>query len=100
MRVGEEAREAMAAEKMIGVGVQNCQVQGESTPIYRKWLGLGFLSGPNGLGFKWAWPETCNRAALNLFSGIKCSRGSRLCKNRASWSSDERKIERLIRPRV
>jgi hypothetical protein len=40
---------------MIGVGVQNCQVQGESTPIYRKWLGLGFFSGPSGLG--WIWPK-------------------------------------------
>jgi hypothetical protein len=68
LHVGEEAREAMAAEKMIGVGVQNCQVQGESTPIYRKWLGLGFHSGPNGLGFKWAWPETRTRVALNYFS--------------------------------
>jgi hypothetical protein len=45
-------------------------------PIYRHGLGLGFFSGPNGL--EWAWPKTCNRAALNLFFGIKCSRGSRL----------------------
>jgi hypothetical protein len=42
LRVGEEAREAMAAGKMIGVGVQNCQVQGESTPIYRHVVGLWF----------------------------------------------------------
>lgn len=28
-------------------------------------LGLGFLSGPNGLG--WAWPKTQNRDALNIF---------------------------------
>jgi hypothetical protein len=28
-------------------------------------LGLGFLSGPNGLG--WAWPKTHNRAVLNIF---------------------------------
>jgi hypothetical protein len=99
LRVGEEAREAMAAEKMIGVGVQNCQVQGESTPIYRKWLGLGFLSGPNGLGFKWAWPETCNRAALNIFR--KKARANFVgMQNRVNESSDERTIERLIRPRV
>jgi hypothetical protein len=45
----------VAAGKMIGVGVQNCQVQGESTPIYRKWLRLGFFSGPSGLG--WIWPK-------------------------------------------
>jgi hypothetical protein len=64
---GEEGREAMAAEKMIGVGVQNCEVQGESTPIYRKWIGLGFFSRPIGLGFKWAWLETCNRVVLNIF---------------------------------
>jgi hypothetical protein len=96
LRVGEEGREKeVAARKNAGVGVKICQV---STPIYRSsprvrvslvgqmgWLGLA---------------QTRNRAALNLFSGIKCSRGSRLCKNRASWSSDEQKIERLIRPRV
>jgi hypothetical protein len=28
-------------------------------------LGLGFLSGLNGLG--WAWPKTRNRAVLNIF---------------------------------
>jgi hypothetical protein len=57
LRVGEEAREAMAARKIIGLGVQNCQVQGESTPIYRKWLGLGFFRGPNGLGFNGLGPK-------------------------------------------
>jgi hypothetical protein len=56
----------------------------ERGPIYRRSPRVRVSNGPNGLGFKWAWPETCNRAALNLFSRIKCSRGSRLCKNRAS----------------
>jgi hypothetical protein len=37
----------------------------KGTSIYRHGLGLGFLSGPNGLG--WAWPKTQNRAALNIF---------------------------------
>jgi hypothetical protein len=37
------------------VGVQNSQVQGRSTSIYRHGLGLGFLSGLNGL--EWAWPK-------------------------------------------
>jgi hypothetical protein len=36
--------------------VQNNQMQGERAPIYRRALGLGFLSGPNGLG--WAGPNT------------------------------------------
>jgi hypothetical protein len=36
--------------------VQNSQVQGERTPIYRHVVGLGFLSGPIGLG--WAGPNT------------------------------------------
>jgi hypothetical protein len=43
--------------------VQNSQVQGRSTSIYRH--GLGFLSGPSGL--EWAWPKTLNRVALNYF---------------------------------
>jgi hypothetical protein len=45
----------LAAVVSLGVGVQNCQVQGERAPIYRHGLGLGFLSGPNvldGLGPK------------------------------------------------
>jgi hypothetical protein len=37
----------------------------ERAPIYRHVLGLGFVSGPIGLG--WALPKTCNRAALNIF---------------------------------
>jgi hypothetical protein len=45
--------------------VKICQVQGERAPIYRHGLGLGFLSGPNGL--KWAWPKTLNRVTLNYF---------------------------------
>jgi hypothetical protein len=38
--------------------MENCQGQGERAPIYRHGLGLGlgFLSGPNGL--EWAWPKT------------------------------------------
>jgi hypothetical protein len=40
----------------LGVGVNKSQMQVKGTPIYRHGLGLGFLSGPNGLG--WAWPKT------------------------------------------
>jgi hypothetical protein len=29
----------------LGVGMKNSQVRGKGTPIYRRWLGLGFLSG-------------------------------------------------------
>jgi hypothetical protein len=36
--------------------VQNSQVQGERAPIYRHVVGLGFLSGPIGMG--WAGPNT------------------------------------------
>jgi hypothetical protein len=35
----------MAAGQKIGVGVQNASNCKERAPIYRKWLGLGFLSG-------------------------------------------------------
>jgi hypothetical protein len=45
--------------------VENFQVQGRSTSIYRKWLGLGFLSGP--IGLEWAWPKILNRVVLNYF---------------------------------
>jgi hypothetical protein len=55
----------LATVVSLGVGVQNCQVQGERAPIYRHGLGLVFLSGPNGL--EWAWPKTLNHAALNYF---------------------------------
>jgi hypothetical protein len=51
LRVGEEGREKeVAARKNAGVGVQKCQMQVKGTSIYRHGLGLGFLSGPNGLG--------------------------------------------------
>jgi hypothetical protein len=67
LREGEEGREKeVAARKNGGVGVQKCQMQGERDPIYRHGLGLGFLSGPNGL--EWAWPKTRNQAALKYFS--------------------------------
>jgi hypothetical protein len=55
----------VAAETIRGVGVKNCQVQGKGTPIYRRWLGLGFLSGLGRAGM--GWPKTLNRAALNYF---------------------------------
>jgi hypothetical protein len=35
--------------------VQNNQVQGERAAIYRNEVGLGFSSGPSGLG--WIWPK-------------------------------------------
>jgi hypothetical protein len=44
--------------------VQNSQVQGERAPIYRHEVGLGFLSGPIGLG--WADPNT-KPGRANLF---------------------------------
>jgi hypothetical protein len=57
-RVGEEDREKknVAARENRGVGMENSQVQEERDPIYRRVLRLGFLSGPNGLG--WASPNT------------------------------------------
>jgi hypothetical protein len=55
----------VAAETIRGVGVKNCQVQGKGTPIYRRWLGLGFLSGLGRAGM--GWPKTLNWAALNYF---------------------------------
>jgi hypothetical protein len=54
--VEQGGRRLLAAEKFGGVGVQNSQVQGERDPIYRHVVGLGFLSGPIGLG--WAGPNT------------------------------------------
>jgi hypothetical protein len=56
LRVGEEDREAVAAGKRIGVGVQNSQGQGRGIRIYRETLGLGFQMGLIGLG--WAGPNT------------------------------------------
>jgi hypothetical protein len=47
--------------------VNKSQVQGRGVCIYREALGLGFLSGPNGLGFKWAWPKTCNSGCAKYF---------------------------------
>jgi hypothetical protein len=60
-----EGRRGVAAETIRGVGVKNCQVQGKGTPIYRRWLGLGFLSGLGRAGM--GWPKTLNWAALNYF---------------------------------
>jgi hypothetical protein len=71
-------KEKVAARRIRGVGVQNSQGQGRSTPIYRKMLGLGFLSGPNGLG--WAGPNT-KPDRDNLFTRIKMlPRNSFVCK--------------------
>jgi hypothetical protein len=61
-------KKAVAAKKNGGVGVKNCQVQGKSTPIYRKWLGLGFLSGLGRAGMGLA--QTLNRVALIYFHFI------------------------------
>jgi hypothetical protein len=56
LREEEEGREKeVAARKNGGVGVQKCQMQVKGTSIYRHGLGLGFLSGPIGLG--WAGPK-------------------------------------------
>ena len=64
----ETWKEKVAARKIRGVGMENSQVQGRSTSIYRHGLGLGFLSGPNGL--EWAWPKTLNRVTLIIFHFI------------------------------
>jgi hypothetical protein len=51
-----QGRKKVAAREKWTVGVKNCQVQERGTSIYRHGLGLGFLIGPNGLG--WAGPNT------------------------------------------
>jgi hypothetical protein len=94
----EKKKLLVAARKNRGVGVKNCQVQGESTSICRKWLGLGFFSGPNGLG--WAWPKTRNRATLNIFRNKNAPAEFVSIENRAKYSSEKRTIERLTRPGV
>jgi hypothetical protein len=40
---GAGRKKLLAAERKGGVGVQNCQVQGERAPIYRHMVGLGFF---------------------------------------------------------
>jgi hypothetical protein len=52
----EEDREAVAAGKSGGVGMQNDQGQGRGIRIYRETLGLGSQMGPIGLG--WSGPNT------------------------------------------
>jgi hypothetical protein len=52
----EEGREAVAAGKSGGVGMQNDQGQGRGIRIYRETLGLGSQMGPIGLG--WSGPNT------------------------------------------
>jgi hypothetical protein len=56
VRKKRQGSKVVATERNGGVGVQNCQVQGERAPIYMHVLGLGFLSGPMRLG--WAGPNT------------------------------------------
>jgi hypothetical protein len=61
------AREKKTGRKKVaarGVGEKLPSARG-GTSIYRGVIGLGFLSGPNGLGG--AWPKISNRAALNYF---------------------------------
>jgi hypothetical protein len=55
----------LAAVGSVGVGMQNDQVQGRSTPIYRGGTRVRVSIGPNGPGR--AWPKTRKRAALNIF---------------------------------
>ena len=100
----EEGREenVVAAEGNGGVGVQSCQKQGERNPIYRRSPRVRVpLVGQMGRA-RMGLAQNTNRAALNYFSGIKMlSRNSSLRKKKQSEkSSDERKVERLIRPRV
>jgi hypothetical protein len=61
-------------------------------------LGLGFLSGPIGLG--WIWPKTRNRVALNIFRNKNAPAEFVATEKQSEKSSDERKVERLIRSRV
>jgi hypothetical protein len=61
-------KKVVAARKNGGVGVKNCKVQEKSAPIYRKWLGLGFLSGLGRAGMGLA--QTLNRVALIYFHFI------------------------------
>jgi hypothetical protein len=101
LRVGEEGvgeKRLMAAGKIIGVGMQNDQGQGRGIRIYREILGLGFLSGPNGL--EWAWPKILYWAALNYFRNKNALAESVATEKQSEKSSDERKVERLIRSRV
>jgi hypothetical protein len=78
----------LAAVGSVGVEMQSSQVQGERAPIYRHVVGLGFLIGPNGLG--WAGPNT-KPGCANLFSGIKMlPQNSSLRKNRAKKISEDR----------
>jgi hypothetical protein len=58
-------KEKVAARRIRGVGVQNSQGQGRSTPIYRKKARVRVSNGPNGLG--WAGPNKLSGRA-NLFS--------------------------------
>jgi hypothetical protein len=53
---GRNRKREWRLEKVEGWECKIAQVQGKGTPIYRRWLGLGFLSGPIGLG--WAGPNT------------------------------------------
>jgi hypothetical protein len=67
--------------------------QGRSTSIYRKLLGLGFLSGLGWLG----WPKTLNRVAL-IISRNKNAPAKFVCAE--TGRNRVRKIGRLTRPRV
>ncbi|PWZ19131.1 hypothetical protein Zm00014a_036439 [Zea mays] len=51
-------------EKNEGWECKIAQVQGERAAIYRETLGLGLLSGPNGLG--WAGPNTLSGCAKHF----------------------------------
>jgi hypothetical protein len=64
LREGEGGREWRLGE-LEGWEWKISKFARERAPIYRHVLGLGFVSGPIGLG--WAWPKTRNRAALNIF---------------------------------
>jgi hypothetical protein len=66
VRKKRQGSKIVAAERNGGVGMQNCQVQGERDPIYRGGTRVRVSIGPNGLG--WAWPKTLKRAALIYFS--------------------------------
>jgi hypothetical protein len=78
--------------------VKNCQVQGESDSYFRGGTRVRVSIRPNGLG--WAWPKTRNRATLNIFRNKNTPVEFVSTENIVKYSSDERTIERLTRPRV
>jgi hypothetical protein len=66
-RAREKKLLVVAEKKDRGGSAKQPKCKGKGVHIYRGALGLGFLSGPNGMGFKWAWPKTCNSGCAKYF---------------------------------